>query len=354
MPPTEPAATALRPRTVLLAACAALASGLLPLGAGSAQEAAGPAFTVEVAMIDDLKAVFGTVESVDTTLARSRIGGILRDLAVDEGSRVEEGQVLARVVDEKLALELAALDSRIRAADSQLKLARIGLERMSTLRAKGTVSQSALDDAQTGVEVAAGAVAALQAERAVIAERRAEGAVLAPAAGRVLQVRVTDGQVVLPGEVVAEIADEAYVLRLYLPERHARFLRQGDQVLVGERGLAPEAGGLRTGRIQQVYPELDRGRVVADVAVEGLGDYFVGERTRVFVATGERAAIVIPTGYLTTRHGVTYARLERGPEVVVQTGLPVDDGVEILSGLRPGDRLVPPGAAAAGGDGSGG
>jgi RND family efflux transporter MFP subunit len=342
-------------RTVLVLVCAALVSGLLRAATAPAQDATGPAFTVEVEMIDDLKAVFGTVESVDTTLARSRIGGILRGLAVDEGSRVEEGQALARVVDEKLGLELAALDSRIRAAQSQLKLARIGLDRISTLRAKGTVSQSALDDAQTAVEVEDGAVAALQAERAVIAERRAEGAVLAPAAGRVLQVRVTDGQVVLPGEVVAEIADEAYVLRLYLPERHARFLHQGDKVLVGERGLAPAATGLREGRIRQVYPELDHGRVVADVAVDGLGDYFVGERTRVFVATGERPAVVIPRRYLASHHGVAYVRLERGGDVVVQPGLPMNDRIEILSGLQPGDRLVLPGAAAAAGsDGSGG
>jgi hypothetical protein len=119
-------------------------------------------------------------------------------------------------------------------------------------------------------------------------------------------------------------------------------LHQGDKVLVGERGLAPAATGLREGRIRQVYPELDHGRDV-------------GERTRVFVATGERPAVVIPRRYLASHHGVAYVRLERGGDVVVQPGLPMNDRIEILSGLQPGDRLVLPGAAAAAGsDGSGG
>ena len=43
------------------------------------------------------------------------------------------------------------------------------------------------------------------------------------------------------------------------------------------------------GRVRLVYPEIQGGRVIADVEVAGLGDYFVGERTRVYVADGERA-----------------------------------------------------------------
>jgi len=299
-------------------------------------------FIVEARAVDDLKAVFATVASLDTTLARSRIGGTIAGLHVDEGSRVEEGELLARVDDPKLALEAAALDSRIDAAKAGVKLAGIERDRMTTLRRKGTVSQSVLDAAEAALDVAAGQLGALRAERAQVIERQSEGDVLAPKPGRVLEVPVTDGQVVLPGETVAVIAAQAYVLRLHLPERHARFLKAGDPVLVGERGLAVDETGLREGQVRQVYPELDRGRVVADVAVEGLGDYFIGERARVYVATGKRPAIVVPADYLFTRSGVTYARLAGVGDTVVQPGLPAPGGIEILSGLRPGDVLVKP------------
>lgn len=343
---TRPAGRAFPLTVASLAALALVATLVSSLAAapGLAQQAdptPGTVFTVEPRPVDDLKAVFGTVESIDSVPARARIGGTLRDLAVDEGSRVEAGQRIARIADEKLALELAALDSRIDAARSEVALARIERERIEALRSRGTVSEAAVDTARTNHAVATGNLAALRAERAAVAERQAEGAVLAPADGRVLAVEATDGQVVLPGEVVAMIAAEAYVLRLALPERHARFLEEGDTVLVGERGLAVEPEIRREGRVRQVYPELERGRVIADVDVEGLGDYFVGERTRVWVATGRRQAIVVPADYLECRYGITLARVESAGEVVVQTGFTRDDGVEVLSGLRPGDRLLP-------------
>jgi multidrug efflux pump subunit AcrA (membrane-fusion protein) len=169
-----------------------------------------------------------------------------------------------------------------------------------------------------------------------------EGNVLAPAAGRVLRVAVTEGSVVMPGETVAVIATENYILRLYLPERHARFIRVGDEVLVGARGLEAAASGMSRATIKQVYPEMVQGQVVADVSAAGLGDYFVGERTRVFVATGRRPAVVVPAKYLYEKFGVTFAKLKSGAEITVRVGMPVEGGVEVLSGLRPGDELVAP------------
>src|SRR5208337_4981533 len=112
-------------------------------------------------------------------------------------------------------------------------------------------------------------------------------AVLAPGAGRVLRAPVAEGSVVLPGETIATIAEDHYILRLQLPERHARFLRAGDVVKIGARGLA-EDGAHSEGRVRLVYPEIQGGRVIADVEAPGVGDYFVGERTKVYLITSLR------------------------------------------------------------------
>ena len=108
-----------------------------------------------------------------------------------------------------------------------------------------------------------------------------------------LKTPVTEGSVVLPGETIATIAENHYILRLQLPERHARFMRAGDVVKIGGRGAAG-GGAVSEGKVRIVYPEIEGGRVIADVEAPDVGDYFVGERTRVYVATGERHAIVIP------------------------------------------------------------
>jgi len=99
---------------------------------------------------------------------------------------------------------------------------------------------------------------------------------------------------------------------------------------------------LHRGRVALVYPQIDQGRVIADVEVESLGDYFVGERTRVYVATGTRDALVVPESSVYRRFGVSYVKLKDGTEVAVQIGLPVEGGLEILAGLHEGDVVTTP------------
>ncbi|MBE9554885.1 MAG: efflux RND transporter periplasmic adaptor subunit [Proteobacteria bacterium] len=317
------------------------AAFLFFLSAFGAPALAQPEFQVTTSELDDRKAVFGTVQSVDVVAARARIGGTTRELAVDEGSAVTAGEVIATIEDPKLGLRMASLDARIRALDAQRKLAQTELNRMRKLRTSGTISQARLDEAQTNLNVVTGNRAAIVAERAVLEQQMSEGAVLAPAVGRVLRVHVTEGSVIMPGEPVAVIAAERYVLRIELPERHARFVREGDEVLIGERGLAPgDPDSQRKGTIIQVYPEMSQGRVIADVEAAGLGDYFVGARTRVHVATGKRKTILVPAGYLRQRYGVAFVTVKDEGEVMVQPGQRLGDQVEILSGLKPGDILL--------------
>jgi RND family efflux transporter MFP subunit len=293
-------------------------------------------FEVEITDVRDYRPIFGTVESVKQPAARTRIAGTLERLAVTEGDDVAMGEEIALVVDPKLDEERAAVEASIRALEAERELAEIELERVRELRRRQTVSAQALDEARTNLDVVAQELAAKRAELAVVDEREEEGRVLAPTAGRVLQVPMTQGMNVQPGETVAT-AD--YVLRARLPERHARFLAEGDTVRIAARGLlTSEIVG--EGTITQVYPELEAGRVVADIRAAGLGDYFVGERVRLEVATGARRAVVVPPAYLDKRYGVTFARLEGGEEVVVQPGTEVDGGVEILAGLHAGDTLV--------------
>jgi RND family efflux transporter MFP subunit len=297
----------------------------------------------EVALrkVSDWRPVFGAVESVKEAPARVRLGGTLTTLDVSEGDAVEAGQEIARVEDEKLGPEIAALRASLRALDAQAEQAEIDLQRARELRERGAAPAATLDEARTARTVIEETRAARQAELEALLARRSEGRVLAPEAGRVLSVPVVQGMSVQPGETVALIATDHFILRARLPERHARFLEIGDSVRIAERGALSGGGASRKGRIAKIYPELEAGEVIVDVEAEGLGDYYVGERIRLEVATGRREAIVAPRRFLDRRHGVTFARLAEGGDVVVQPGSPVDGGVEILAGLKPGDRLIP-------------
>lgn len=324
----------------VLAAAALVAAGRLvaPLPVAAAE------IEVRATAVPELKAVFGTVESRTVVPARARITGTIRSIGVTEGDEVKEGQVIARVVDQKLALQLQAAEARLRELASQLDTARSALDRVQQLQARGNAAQSQLDQAKTQFDVVTNQQTAAEADRAVIMQQMTEGDIVAPSAGRVLTVPVTPGSVIMAGEPAARIASGQYYLRLSLPERHAAEIRQGDAVAIGGRGLsaagnAPAA--TRQGRIAKVYPEIADGRVIADVEVADIGGYFVKERTLVWIPVGKRAVLALPRAAISTRHGIDYVRLAGGQDVAVVLGEVVEgDRVEILTGLKDGDRVV--------------
>lgn len=322
---------------------AAAAAGFGPGAAFAAEAVVAP---VDVA---DTKAVYGTVEARDVVPARARIGGTLVSLEIERGSRVSAGQVVALVGDQKLALQLQAVEARLRALESEQANAQVELERALALVQRGITTQQRVDQLRTQVDILGNRIAAARAERAVVVQQTTEGQVLAPATGRVLTVPVTRGAVVMPGEAVATVAGGGFFLRLALPERHARLLKEGASVEIGVRtGSDAESRTVR-GRLAKVYPQIEGGRVIADVEVDALGDSFVGERTLVRVPIATRRVLGVPQKAVVTRSGIDFVTLAtpEGPRdvaVIVGPALPAEHGgaVEILSGLRAGDRVILP------------
>lgn len=298
--------------------------------------------TVAPEEIDDRKAVVATVEPVRQLVARARIGGTVATLKVREGDNVQAGQQIAVIADQKLALQLEALEQRIRSQEAHRDQAKTDFERVQELQSRGVSAQAQLDQVRTALNVAERNLSAMQADRNVLNQQMAEGAVLAPGNGRALNVPVSQGRVVMPGESIATLAEERYILRLSLPERHAQIMKAGDTVEIAARGTNENTAERRRGHVRLVYPEITGGRVMADVEVDGLGNYFVGERTRVYVSTGKRSALLVPVGALYTRSGAFFLRLKSGAEIVVQPGERVGERIEILSGLRAGDVVVSP------------
>lgn len=307
------------------------------------------AYVVQESMISDEKSVFATIESAHVVPARVRTGGTILELKVRQGDRVEQGDVLATVGDEKLALTVSSYAAQVQAGEAQLAQAKVEYERAQRLIDAGAISRNNFDQARTAYAVAASNLKSISAQRAVIQEQQAQGRVLAPTSGRVITVPVTAGTVVMAGDVVATVAEQDFVLRLEIPEQYARALKLGAPVRLDGTDIGLE--GPQFGKIALIYPDIQNGNVVADAAVGGLSDYFVGRRVRVWIAAGEREAIVVPENLITTRFGIDYARVwtraSGAIDVPVQRGQEwptpkMRNGLEILSGLKPGDRLLKP------------
>lgn len=307
------------------------------------------AYVVKAEPVFDEKSVFATVQSTYTVPARVRTAGTILSLKVRQGDSVTKGQIIATIGDPKLTLQSNSYAAQVAAARAQMDQARADFERAQRLIGAGAIARNMYDQSRTNYNVAQSNLKSIIAQGAVVREQATEGEVAAPTSGRVIAVPVTAGTVVMAGDTVATVAQQNFVLRLQVPERHARFLKAGDPVRLDGADLG--ASGPRFGRISLIYPDVDNGHVVADAIVAGMGDYFVGQRVRVWVSAGSRSAILVPNQLISTRAGIDYVRLwtanigaidvpvQRGEEVL-RDGHPPE--LEILSGLTAGDRLLKP------------
>lgn len=328
---------------VLLSAC-----GRHEPAASAPVAAHADQLVIQIATVPDYKTVSAILTSRDVGDARARIGGTLSRLLVREGDAVRRGQVVAIISDQRLALEAQAGAAGVVAAEAGAERARADQARFQVLFDRGFLSQARMDQVNAEARAAEAQLRVARSQGGALSEASAQGRVLAPADGRVTRASIPQGAVVMPGEVVVAIATGARVLRLELPEGQAQFIREGQDVRILGAGDGVEA---RTVRVRQVYPAIENGRVVADLDAQSLEGEFVGARVRVLISAGEREAIVIPARYIQTRYGVDYVRLARAQgaliDAPVQRGSAVPteamaDGVEILSGLEPGDTIVPP------------
>lgn len=316
---------------------------LLPAGLLLASAAMAETLTLSPTAIAEWKPVYGRVEARDTVPARARIGGVVVDLTVSEGDVVTAGQQIGSVRDDKIAFQIAALDAQLRALRSQLETAEAELTRGQTLVERGVITTQRLDQLRTGAEVLRNQIAATEAQRSVIEQQAAEGAVVAPLDGRVLSVPLTRGAVILPGEPLATIGGGGFFLRLAIPERHAAALEEGAAIRITTEGRETQ------GRLAKIYPRIENGRVIADVEVDGLDTAFVDARVLVEVPVGERQGLLVPQSAVSTRSGVDFVTVEAGGEAVERAVVPGEIVkreaglfVEILSGLAAGDTVVLP------------
>lgn len=304
--------------------------------------ATGERLTVQPATVADMKPVAATVTTRNMGEARARIGGTLVRLNVREGDQVKRGQVLAVVADQRLAYETNAYAAQAAAAEAEAARAQADLARYKTLYEKGFYSKAGLDQVEASAKAAQGSATAARAQRSASAEMGAQGAILAPASGKVLHADVPAGSVVVPGQTVVTVTAGQPLLRIEIPEGQAGNLRVGDRVSLDPRDLP---GGPVAGTIAQVYPAVTAGRVTADINVPGLAADLVGRRVRARIKVGERTAITLPRRYVSTRFGVDYVRVVdkagHSSDVAVQIAPGPDaDTVEVLSGLAAGDVVM--------------
>ena len=345
----------MRPLSLLATALCSLCILAAP-GAWAAPDAAGPGlevYTVQPAGQGALRSAEAQVEAVRDATLSTQVQGSVTHLAVRAGDRVAAGQELARVDARAAQLTAAASVAQVEAARAAEQVAAKEFGRQKQLLDKQYISQAALDRAEAQWRASQAQVQALQAQAAAATTQSGFYVVKAPFAGVVSQVPVVVGDMALPGKPLLMVYDpSALRVTAWVGLQEAAALRDAKAELQIEiPGLKPERIRMPASAAQ-VLPTVDpishtvQVRAALPTSVAGAAP---GMFARLWLASaaeagGSPGALLVPVRAVVQRAemaGIYVLDAENRPLLrQVRLGRPVGNMVEVLSGVRAGERIV--------------
>jgi len=291
---------------------------------------------VELGTIARSVTVSGVVEPIRTVGVNSQLSGALLTVEVEEGMRVREGQVLARMDDRELAAQEASAEAAFNVAEAAFK-------RAEQLYQNQVITINEYERDRT-------AYAAALAQLEQLRTRRGYAIVRSPLDGIVLEKRVEAGDVVAPQTQLFRIGDvSTMVVRVPVSELDVVELAPG-----ATASIVFDAFPSRTftGTIRRIFPSADPTTrlVPVEVALDAEGAITArpGFLARVTFALGARSNVpLIPASAVVSGvGGQAVFTLENGQAMrrSIQTGLTSEGKVEVLSGVEPGEVIVVAGA----------
>ena len=333
------------PVSRLLAASLTLLCAACGEHAGSAGQPSGPppmvveAVTLAPETIQDVYDLVGQLEADESVVIRPERAGIIDTVEFIEGQEVREGALLFRLRDDEER-------ARVAEAEAQLALAEQGYRRAHALKGENVLSAAELERATAERDVARAHV-----DVASVALDRTE--IRAPFDGVLGRRLVSPGDRVTPermsggeGTGLVQI-DAVATLKLVftVPEVAVSAVRPDMQLAVS---VAPFPGETFPGQVYFIAPVLDpqNRRLVLKGRVPNPDRRLMPglfANIRVEVTRHENALVVPESAVVHEGEGVFVWRLDEAgaaEHVAVETGIRVPGRIEVLSGLRPGDRVV--------------
>ena len=314
----------------------------------------------------------GTVRARTSAVIAAKLMGYVREVKVQTGDRVREGQLLvtldARDLDvnsrhaeaalEEVRSSMPEADSAVAGAKANLDLAQTTFNRMQDLFNKKSISNQEFDEASAKLKAAQAAYQMAVAKRAQLDAQaarvqqdvratevaRSYAEITAPFAGVVTAKTVDPGTLAVPGTPLLTIEREgAYRLEASVEESHLAAIRVGQPVSVTLDGIDRTLEA----RVSEIVPAVDAASRSYTVKIDlpNAPALRSGAFGRASFSMGSRVALTIPAAAVSERgqlqsvlvaeNGVAHTRL-------ITAGSKTKDRIEVLSGLTAGDKVIFP------------
>ena len=319
---------------------------------------------VTVGSVTEKAVAVGQIQPRLEFAVKSKISGIVKTAFVEVGQAVRAGDPLFDILPDPTPSERVEAEGRVEKARSTFNLAEADYKRATELHRQAILSRELLDTkkevyerskiemdrAQDGLDLL---------RRGRLSNGSSESIIRAPAAGVILTRQVNPGDPVVPltsyqeGTPLATIADMSDLifkgtvdeidvgkLAIGLPTRIKIGAIPDSQVTGKLTRIAPKATEKEGARLFDVEIELDPSSAVtlragysanADLVLQEHKDVLViPERLVTFEDAGKKAFVELP------------AATPKGEprKIEIKTGLSDGLNIEVVSGLKKGDRIV--------------
>ena len=317
----------------------------------------------------------GTVESRYTYRIGPTVAGRIKQVAVQVGDRVQQGQLLGEMdpvdLDDRIAAQGAALkraESVVQAADAQVREASArkayaenqanryeqllqartaSEEAVEGKRQERQVTEAGLAAARANLDAARQELARVRADREGLIQQRANLRLIAPVGGLVAARNADPGTTVVAGQSVVEVIDPASLwIQVRFDQLRVSGLRAG---LPAQIVLRSREGERLAGRVLRVEPMADAvtEETLAKVTLAALPKRLpsLGELAEVTVALSPLPATpAVPNASIQRvdgRLGVWLLAADRLRFAPVKVGaVDLEGWTQIRDGLKAGDRVI--------------
>ncbi|MFC1580627.1 efflux RND transporter periplasmic adaptor subunit [Thermodesulfobacteriota bacterium] len=292
-----------------------------------------------------LVTLIGSAEPWLETVVASEEPGLVKEVLVEEGDRVQKGQVLCKQNTSQLELKLEASRATLAEAKVQETQAQRELQRQKRLYSIKSVSEKAYDDARFASEASHKKMARLKAELRALEDKFDKKIIRAPVSGYVVKRHCLLGQWLGEGKpVVTLVVPDPIRFMVPVPERHIPAMRKGDRAQVTFDALPGRAFG---GIVDAVIPRADKVARTFPVRIKILNrDNAIksGMLGRATLPVGNpHHAILVPKDALVLSSSGTVVYVVNGHKahlVPVKIGPAHGPLIEVEGNLKAGSKVV--------------
>lgn len=284
----------------------------------------------------------GTVKPVHESDVAAKLLARVVEVNVKAGQDVDQGEVLVRLDDADLQARWKQAEAAESTAQARKEKAEAAYQRASRLIQTKAISQAEYDQAVAEVKAA---TSDLERARQSVEETRTlldYATIRAPFAGIVVDKQVDVGDTVTPGQVLLTLYDPTHMqLVASVRESLAQRLEVGQSVPAELEALGHQCQAT----ISEIVPEAEAASRSFSVKVTGPcpPGVYSGMFGRLYLPLDEETLVVVPAGAVRRVGQLTMVDVVEGDTLErrhVQLGRRIDGDWEVLSGLRPGEKVV--------------